>query len=177
MSVAVNSRQLIVKIILIATAVVILLRLFFLQLFEDKYKVMADDIAIYRKVVYPPRGAILDRKGKTMLYNRVAFDLMVTPNKVSKTIDTSELCRVLSIHKEQYGKLILKSNIKNGYRRPGTFIEQLTTEQTARFKENMYLFDGFELLERSTREYPNSSAGLLLGYVGEVSPAMLKRER
>lgn len=177
MSVAVNSRQLVVKIIFIVTAVAILLRLLFLQIFEDKYKIMADDIAIYRKVVYPPRGAIIDRKGKTMLYNRLAFDLIVTPNKISKSLDTNELCRVLGIGKEEYNKLLHKSIVKNGYRRPGTFIEQLSTEQTARFKENMYLFDGFELLERSTREYPNSSAGLLLGYVGEVSASMLKKDR
>ncbi|HTN47147.1 MAG TPA: penicillin-binding protein 2 [Flavipsychrobacter sp.] len=177
MSVAVNPRQLIVKLIFISTAVVILMRLLFLQLFEDKYKVMADDIAIYKKVVYPPRGTILDRKGKTMLYNRLAFDLIVTPNKVGKNLDTAELCTALGIDIGQFNKLLQKAIIKNGYRRPGTFIEQLSDEQTARFKENMYLFDGFELLERSIREYPNPSAGLLLGYVGEVSPAMLKRDR
>jgi len=177
MSVAANPRQLVVKFIFIGTAVVLLLRLLFLQLFEDKYKIMADDIAIYRKVVYPPRGAILDRKGKTMLYNRVAFDLMVTPNKVSKTLDTLQLCNALGIDRTAFEKLLHKARIKNGAYRQGVFIEELSTAQTARFKENMYLFDGFELLERSIREYPNASAGLVLGYVGEVSPAMLKKSR
>lgn len=177
MSVAANPRALVIKLIFIGTAVVILLRLLFLQLFEDKYKIMADDIAIYKKVVFPPRGTILDRKGKTMLYNRLAFDLTVTPNKINKNLDTTELCHALGIDKTQFNKLLQRVIIKNGYRRPGTFIEQLSDEQTARFKENMYLFDGFELLERSIREYPNSSAGLVLGYVGEVSPGMLKRDR
>jgi penicillin-binding protein 2 len=177
MSVAVNSRQVIIKLIFIGIAGVILTRLFFLQIFEDKYKVMANDIAIYRKVVYPPRGVIVDRKGKTMCYNEVVYDLMVTPTKVPRDLDTVALCNVLGIERATYEKLIFKSRMKNGPMRQGVFIEQLTAEQTAKFKENMFLFNGFELLERSIRSYPNASAGIILGYIGEVSPSMLIKER
>lgn len=67
MSIAANPRQFVIRVIFISMAVIMLLRLFFLQVVEDKYKVMANDIAIFRKVVYPPRGAILDRRGKPML--------------------------------------------------------------------------------------------------------------
>ncbi|MGN6566344.1 MAG: penicillin-binding protein 2, partial [Flavipsychrobacter sp.] len=79
MSNAANPRQFVIKFIFISIASVMLIRLLFLQIFETKYKVMANDITIYRKVVYPPRGIILDRKGRTMLYNQVVYDLMVTP--------------------------------------------------------------------------------------------------
>ena len=177
MSLAVNSRQFVIRFIFIGIALAILTRLFFLQIFEDKYKVMANDIAIYRKVVYPPRGVVIDRNGKTMCYNQVVYDLMVTPTKVPKDIDTLSLCNVLGITREEYDKLLFKSRMKNGPMRQGVFIEQLTAAQTARFKENMFLFNGFELLERSIRSYPNSSAGIILGYIGEVSPKMLKKDR
>jgi len=177
MSLAVNSRQLVIRFIFIGIALTILVRLFFLQIFEDKYKVMANDIAIYRKVVYPPRGVIVDRNGKTMCYNEVVYDLMVTPTKVPDDLDTAALCSVLGITEENFGKMLYKTRIKNGSMRQGVFIEQLTREQTARFKENMFLFTGFELLERSIRSYPNASAGIILGYIGEVSPKMLKKER
>lgn len=177
MSLAANPRQFVIRFIFIGVALAILVRLFFLQLFEDKYKIMADDIAIYRKVVYPPRGVIQDRKGKTMCYNEVVYDLMVTPNKLTDDLDTVHLCNTLGIDTATFNKLLWKARIKNGPMRQGVFIEQLSKEQTARFKENMFMFNGFELLERSNRAYPNSSAGIILGYIGEVSPAMLKRER
>lgn len=138
---------------------------------------MADDLAISRKVVYPPRGAITDRKGRNMLINRVAYDLMVTPNKVSRRLDTLELCEVLEIDRATFEKLLHRSRVRNGYMRQGIFMEHMTPAQTARFQENMYLFDGFELIERTIREYPDKSAALLLGYVGEVSPGMLKQPR
>src|ERR1700740_2186121 len=104
MSHAANPRQFVIRIIFISIAVVILIRLFVLQIFEDKYKVMANDIAIYRKVVYPPRGVIYDRKGRVMLYNQVVYDLMVTPNNVSKDLDTNALCDVLGINKPTFEK-------------------------------------------------------------------------
>ncbi len=177
MSLAANPRQFVIKFIFIGVALVILVRLLFLQLFEDQYKIMANDIAIYRKVVYPPRGVVQDRKGKTMCFNQVVYDLMVTPTKVPKDLDTAQLCEALLIDTETFEKLLQKTRIKNGPMRQGVFIEQLSAEQTARFKENMFLFSGFELLERSIRTYPNSSAGIILGYIGEVSPAMLKKDR
>ena len=177
MSLAANPRQLVIRLIFLGVAIVILIRLFILQVFEDKYKIMADDIAIYRKVVYPPRGVIYDRKGRVMLYNQVVYDLMVTPNNVSKNLDTMALCDVLGVDKAGFEKLLTKIRIKNGPMRKGALIEELNPAQTARFQENIYLFPGFELSERHIRTYPNTSSAIILGYIGEVSPGMLKKER
>ena len=177
MSNAANPRQFVIRIIFVGIAAVILIRLFFLQIFEDKYKVLANDIAIYKKVVYPPRGVIYDRKGKVMLYNQVVYDLMVTPNSVPKNLDTVQLCLALGMDKDAYVKLLNRVRIKNGGMRQSTFIEELKPEQWARFQENAYLFPGFELIERNIRAYPNTSAGVVLGYVGEVSPEMLRKDR
>jgi len=177
MSNAANPRQFVIRIIFISIAVVMLIRLFFLQIVEDKYKVMANDIAIYKKVVYPPRGVIYDRRGKVMLYNQVVYDLMVTPNSVPKNLDTTQLCLALGMDKDAFVKLFTKVKFKNGGMRQSVFIEELKPDQWARFQENAYLFPGFELIERNIRAYPNTSAGILLGYVGEVSPEMLKKPR
>jgi penicillin-binding protein 2 len=177
MSHAANPRQYVVRFLFIGVALVILVRLLFLQLFEDKYKIMANDIAIYRKVVYPPRGVIFDRKGKVMLYNQVVYDLVVATSNIPKNLDTAEFCEVLQIDKPTFEKLVTKLRNKMGPMRKGPLIEELTPAQTARFQENMYMFPSFELLERHIRTYPNKSAGQVLGYIGEVSPGMLERER
>ncbi len=177
MSIAANPRQYVIRFIFIGVAIIMLIRLFFLQIFEDKYKVMANDIAIYKKVVYPPRGIIYDRKGKAMLYNQVVYDLMVATSNIPKDLDTAKLCDVLGIDKATFEKLATNVRIKVGPMRKGALIEELTAQQTARFQENMYLFPAFELVERSIRAYPNATAGLLLGYIGEVSAGMLETER
>ena len=42
------------------------LRLFNLQVLNTKYSVMADEQGKFRKVVYPDRGILFDRKGKAI---------------------------------------------------------------------------------------------------------------
>lgn len=177
MSTAANPRQYVIRFIFIGVGLVILTRLFFLQNFEDKYKIMANDIAIYKKVVYPPRGIIYDRKDKPMLYNRVVYDLVVATSSISKNLDTTQLCKVLDIDKATFEKLVKKVHNKMGPMRKGALIEEMTPAQTARFQENMYLFPGFEMVERNIRAYPAPSAGLMLGYIGEVTSGMLEQER
>ena len=57
-------------------AAIIVSRLFVMQVVEDKYVMMANDQAIVRKVIYPARGIIVDRKGKSLLENKITLDLI-----------------------------------------------------------------------------------------------------
>jgi penicillin-binding protein 2 len=160
-------------------AVVLIARLFNLQVIEDKYEVMANDQAIYRKVIYPSRGAITDRNGEPMLQNNVTFDLMVTPSRVGKGagMDTATFCDILGIDTATFTKELLKVVRKTGKEKLGVFKAQISQALNARLQENMYLFSGFELMERSMRSYPKQSGALLLGYLSEVTPSMLGTER
>ncbi|WP_345085014.1 penicillin-binding protein 2 [Nemorincola caseinilytica] len=177
MSLATNPRRYVISFIFIAVASIMLLRLFFLQNFEPKYKILANDIAIYKKVVYPPRGVIIDRKGKTLLSNTPIYDLMITPRNVPKTLDTAELCAALDIDIPTYEAILGRVLVRNLDVRQSPFMDLLNEEQTARFQENAYKFPGFELVERNIRVYEKPIAGLVLGYIGEVSPEMLKKPR
>lgn len=172
-----GQRQVIIRFIYVGIALIILIRLLFLQLFEPKYKVWANDMAILKKIVYPPRGVIYDRKNKPMCYNQVVYDLMVTPDKVPDEIDKERLSNILGIDTAAFDKILDRTELLNGYMRQGVFMAQLNEAQTARFQENSNSFPGFELVERSIRSYPGASAGIFLGFIGEVSPAMLKKDR
>lgn len=160
-------------------AIVLIARLFNLQVMEDKYEIMANDQAIYRKVIYPSRGAITDRNGLPMLQNNVTFDLMVTPARVGKGagMDTLTFCDILGLDTATFTKELQKVIRKTGKEKLGVFRAQISQALNARLQENMYLFSGFELLERSMRSYPKQSGALMLGYLSEVTPTMLGTER
>ena len=170
-----QSRSLTIQIIFAIIFLILLIRLMFLQLFSDKYEKLATDQAILRKVVYPSRGIIFDRKGRAILQNISMYDLMVTPSQVKGT-DTFTLCRILGIDTAEFRKRIITAIIKNTRNRPSVFEPLLTPEKYAKVNENLFRFQpAFFLQERPVRAYPYEAGAHLLGYVGEVDSPMLKK--
>lgn len=170
-----QSRQTTIRIIIAIVFAIILVRLMTLQLFTSKYSKLANDQAILRKIVYPSRGIIFDRKGKAILDNTTMYDLMVTPSQL-KGIDTATLCRILGIDTAQFKEKIITAIIKNSRNRPSVFEPLLSQEKYARVNENLFRFQpAFFLQERPIRTYPYRAAAHILGYVGEVDSPMLKR--
>jgi penicillin-binding protein 2 len=169
-----QSRSRVVQIIFAAVFIVIAAQLVNLQVFSSKYKLAAENNAIYRKVIYPDRGIIFDRKKRSLLENTIMFDLVVTPAE-SKGTDTVTLCNLLNIDTADYKKRMREIIFKNTSVRPSVFEPLLTPELYAKLNENMYKFPGFILSERSARSYPYNAAGNVLGYIAEVDTSFLRR--
>ncbi len=169
-----EARSRIVQIIFITVLVVIVGQLVHLQLLSTEYIDQANLNAIYRKVVYPDRGIIYDRKRRAILENTVMYDLLVTPGE-AKGADTASMCAILGIDTAEYHKRILTSIYKNSRYKAGTFEALLSPEKYARLNENMYKFPGFVLQERPIRSYPYHVGAQMLGYIGEVDTAFLRK--
>jgi penicillin-binding protein 2 len=176
MSVFNQSRGGIIQIIFGGVFIMILAQLINLQVFSSKYKLAAENNAIYRKTIYPDRGIIFDRKKRAILENIITFDLIVTPSEIKGT-DTFGICRILNIDTAEFKKRIREVTFKNGYVKPSVFEALLTPETYAKLNENMYKFTGFTLSERSTRSYPYNIAANVLGYIGEVDTGFLRRHK
>jgi len=174
MSVFNQSRSNIVRLIFAGMFLIIAAQLFNLQIISKKYKQQAQENALFRKSVYPTRGIIYDRKGKAILNNTILYDLMVTPSQV-KNIDTTYFCQLIGIDTAEFRRRIIDARIKNGLFRPTIFEDLLPPEIYARMEENIWKFPGFNLQERPVRVYPYYSAAHIMGYVGEVDSAILRR--
>jgi len=156
---------------------IIILRLFSLQIVDKKYSIMANEQGRFRMVVYPNRGILFDRKGRAILRNTVIYDLMVTPSKIhGMNLDTAALCHILNIDTAEFRKRIITSIIKNRSYRPSVFETSLSEEKIAKINESMYKFvPAFYLQERPVRDYPYDAGGNILGYLSEVDSSFLKR--
>ncbi len=169
-----QSRSRVIQIIFLIVFAVIIGQLVNLQIFSSKYRIMADNNAIYRKVIYPDRGIIFDTKKRAILENAVMFDLMVIPSD-TKGIDKISFCELLEIDTAEYRKRITTAIIKNTSVKSSVFEPLLSPEMYARLNENIYKFPGFMLQERSIRSYPYNIAAAILGYIGEVDTAFLRK--
>lgn len=175
MSVYNQPRKRVIQFIFLGMVVLIVTRLFFLQIVEKKYSKLADANAVLRKVVYPSRGIIYDRKKRSILSNDVMYDLVVTPIN-AKGIDTMYLCQILGIDKDEFKRRMNAAIIKNGSRRISVFAPLLPPDVFGKLQESMYQFQpGFELVQRQIRSYPFAAAANILGYIGEISPQMLQK--
>ncbi len=164
----------------IAIIIVYLIRLFSLQVMSDDYKKNADSNAFLKKIQYPSRGLIMDRKGKLLVYNEPAYNIMVIMNE-QQGIDTLDFCRSMGITREFYIKRMaeIKDRKKNpGYSRytPQLFLGQIPAEEFSVFREKLFRFKGFSVENRSIRHYAYGVGAHVLGDVGEVSPNDLEND-
>jgi len=169
-----SNRGGIIQMIIGIVITIIIGQLVSLQIFSNKYKLAADNNAIFRRIIYPDRGIIYDRKKRALLENSISYDLVVIPNE-ARGVDTSALCEILKIDKEEYNKRMVEVIIKNTRVKVGVFEPFLSPELYAQLTENLYRFPGFSLSERSIRNYPYNTAAHVLGYVAEVDVNFLQK--
>lgn len=172
-----QSRSRVIQIIFVSVFVVIIGQLVHLQVFSGKdNEIRAFNNAIYRKVIYPDRGIIFDRKKRAVLENTTMFDLIVTPNE-AKSVDTAALCSLLNMDTADYKKRMRDIIFKNTAVKPSVFEPLLTQELYAKLNENLYKFPGFLLQERSVRSYPYNVGANWLGYISEVDTSFLRKHK
>ena len=161
---------------LAAFALLLLGKLFYIQIINDEYKKDASNNSMVHAVIYPTRGIIYDRNGKILVGNKVAYDMLVTPKEVGE-FDTLALCEILGVPPD-----FIRAKMQDYYRnrkkigyRPVVMLTQLPPEIFMRFAEVAYKFPGFRGQARNIRDYPYNAGGNLLGYISEVSADDIKR--
>lgn len=74
-------------------AAILIVKLFIIQVVDDKYKIDASNNSMVYTTIYPTRGIIHDRNGKILVGNKMAYDLLVTPREVEE-FDTLTFCSI-----------------------------------------------------------------------------------
>ncbi|MGM9756546.1 MAG: penicillin-binding protein 2 [Candidatus Cryptobacteroides sp.] len=161
---------------LVIMAGILIARIFYIQIVDDRYKIDASNNSMVYDIIYPTRGVIYDRNGKIIVGNKVAYDILVTPKEV-KEFDTLLLAGVLDVEPDFIrGKMAeyRKNRRRIGYQSV-IMMKQLSAEKYMKFSEIQYKFPGFKGQVRSIRDYPFNAGGNLLGYVSEVDQAYLDK--
>ncbi len=160
---------------IVLIALIYIIRLFDLQINDEKYKQSADSNAFLKKTVYPSRGLIYDRNGELVVFNQPAYDVMLIPRDV-QPFDTIDFCNTLNITPEQFKKRLVDIKDKRlnpGYSSytPQRLMSQLSAQDYGRLQEKLYRFPGFFIQKRILRQYKQPTAANVLGNIREVSQA------
>ena len=168
------SRKYVIMALIVLASLLLIVRLFIIQVVKDTYRLSADNNVLRYVTQYPARGLIYDRNKKLMVYNQAAYDLMVVPAQVTK-IDTSEFCNLLEISTTSFRER-MDAAVSYSRRAPSVFLKQISAESYARLQEKLFQYPGFYVQPRTLRKYSKPIAGHILGYVSEVDEALVKKE-
>jgi penicillin-binding protein 2 len=160
----------------ILVTLILLVRLFWIQVVDSYYKVTASNNVLRYEVQYPARGLITDRNGTLLVDNQTAYDIMVVARELMP-FDTVSFCTIFNIPLDPFKKTIndiYRRRRSLGYQ-PIAILKQAPAEYYAIFQEKAYKFPGFYVQARSLRNYPRPIAGNLLGYVTEVDTTTINR--
>jgi len=169
-----TNRRYVIAALVIFTSVLLIIRLFIIQVIQDKYRLSADNNVLRYVTQYPARGLIFDRNGKLIVDNQAAYDLMVIPAQTTK-FDTTVFCNLLEIT-HGFFKERMQAARNYSRRAPSVFLKQISAEQYATIQEKLFMYPGFYVQPRTLRKYSKPVGAHLLGYVSEVDEATIKKE-
>lgn len=169
-----SDRRIVVAAIFIAVGFVFILRLFFIQVVDDEWKLLAAKSSERAKTDYPSRGLIYDRDGKLIVANTAVYDLMVIPKEVEE-LDTLAFCELLDIDTVRFNKKLTEAKDYSRYK-PSVFEKQIPASDYIELAENLHRFKGFYAQPRTLRSYPESVAAHSMGYVSEVTAKILEND-
>lgn len=155
---------------------IVLVRLWYLQIVKGH--ALSEQALQGRTVsiaVSPPRGVILDRKGRPIAGVKPSLALMVVPGELSGNEEAiRRLVKICELNRAD-----LEADIKeNMFRRFLPFVAKLgiTPEQAIAVEEKRAFLPGVFVRPESIREYPGGAAAAhVVGYVGVVSPKDVER--
>ena len=166
-------RKILLPALIIVAASLLVIRIFYLQVINDTFKLKSENNAIKIKYDYPERGYIFDRHGKLLVSNQASYDIMVIPKEL-KNIDTLEFCKLLNISKEDYIKKIAKAKVYSP-RLPSVFLPQLNKMEFAAFQEKIRKFEGFYFQKRSLRDYEVPFGANIFGFITQVNERLIEK--
>lgn len=172
MSINISIRFRAMTIVLIVVALILVGRLFYIQVVDSQYVGDARNNALRYQVQHPPRGEVYDRNGEFLVQSKESYDLMVIPRDV-EAFDTLAFANILEVSVDNFKREFAKARAYSK-RRPSVLFKQLPKETKLRLDEKR--ITGFYTVYRTVRTYPRKLAGNLLGYVGEVNERILKQD-
>jgi penicillin-binding protein 2 len=175
-----RNRPFTIQLVFVLAALLLILKALQLQVLDPTYRDNGDAAAIQNQTIYPARGLMYDRNRKLLIYNTPAYDIMLTYNQVDWTkFDTTKFCNLLGITRNYFIQNAAKDWTDQRYSKnvPFAFMSKVSPDVCVRFQESAYAFPGFTIQLRHARGYPHRNAAHLLGYIREVNPGEITKNK
>jgi penicillin-binding protein 2 len=143
---------------------------------HDHYAARSEQNRVKLQPLPPTRGLILDRNGRILADNRLAYRLELVPERVAdleRTLD--ELSEFLAIDEEERTRIVELAKLRRRFQSVPVKL-RLDEAEVARFALERYRFPGVDVAPYLTRHYPDGELyAHVVGYVGRIDARELAR--
>lgn len=165
--------------IIVFSFLLILARLWFLQIYKGKelYRYSLEN-RLRKEVVKAPRGMIFSRDNILLIHNVPRFDAVITPQYLkNKEESINRLSKMLEMAPDEI-KNILKKNSNQERYIPVLIKKNISQEEVALIETERTHMPGVSVRTFISREYEDKEIGShLFGYISEISQAQLPKYR
>ena len=172
-------RTLIVALINLFTMLIIILRLYYLQVYNaDRYRTLADKNRISTRILIPHRGIIYDRNGVEIATNQQNFIAMIVAEQTTNVDETlTAFSKIMPLSDTEIER------IKRDLKRNRSFVpirikDNLSWDEVSLIQLNSSDLSGIFIEEGLNRYYPYADkTAHLLGYVAYLNDAEIKKNK
>lgn len=142
---------------------------------HDEYATRSERNRVKLQALPPTRGLILDRNGRILADNRLAYRLEIIPERVKNLPSTlDELALILPFDAEERSRFLELVKARRRFQSLPLKL-RLTENEVARFALERYRFAGVDVVPYLTRHYPEGKLfAHVVGYVGRIDVAELE---
>lgn len=170
-----NRRLKIVTLCVIAAFVVLVSRLWFLQILKGpNYRDQSDHNRIRLQDIPPARGKIFDRNGELLVDNRPSYNLYIIPEEIQHSEQLLEsLRRLIGLDPKEVEKKFDKASRLYPFK-PILIKRGMSRKELAIIETQLFDLPGVDIQPHPQRYYIHKSfASHLIGYLGEISEEQL----
>jgi len=147
-------------------------RLYQLQILNgSQYMTQAEDNRVSQRLIFPPRGRIIDRFGVELATNRRNYRVVIVAEQASQGVEAvlDEVAKIIQLEPRQKER-VLREIAQNKKFAQVPIVENLSWDEFARLNLHLPYLPGVQPDVGETRAYPyGAEMSHLLGYVAAAS--------
>ncbi len=178
-----DARRYVLVTFIVIIGVIYTLKLFYMQVIDDSWKLRAQQIAEKRREITPPRAVVFDRNGNKIVSNKTYYNLMMVEADI-EDLDTAKFAKLIGWTVEEVRQRFIDIREGEGYYtspvtgkttsnyqrvRAYPFMKELTADEISHIAPHLDDYTGFFEEVSSMRNYPYNNGANILGYLSEAT--------
>ena len=169
-----GDKSILFKLFVFLISTIFVIRLFYLQLYDSRFKQLSANNILHVETVFPARGIVLDKNEEIVVENEPSYDFFIIPNQL-KVLDTVSFLESFNLSLDELKYIFDKAKKYSAYK-PSIFHRGMSHYEFAVIQNQFSSYEGIYHIAKPIRHYPNSQLAHLLGHVAEINLKQLNKD-